>query len=188
MSRIDDGKGRGFQASVDSKNRLTTRATNQSDLQASSSFDARAFSFSSDIIPIGITGTEVAVIFIKHIGSDKFRINNISIHSNTGPAQWRLYRNPTNINIGTTSTAVNLNFGSTQAFDGETILGTSAAVMTGISAGARLGELITFGGHGEMLPGGSITLGQNESVGITVLVSSTAIIACTIIGHDVENV
>jgi len=187
MSEIEDGKGRGFQAAVDPDQRLEVRSTSETDIQESSAFKGKAFSFSSNFIPIGITSTEVAVLFIRHNGTEEFRVQNISVHTNTGPAQWKLYRNPTNINIGTTSTAVNLNFGSTKLFDGETIIGTSAAVMTGISAGARIGEKITFGGSTTFDIAAALALGQNESVGITVLLSSTAIVGCTMLGHDIEE-
>lgn len=187
MSRIDDGAGRGRQAAVDAFNRLETRATTETDLQESSSFRGKAFTFSSNLIPTAATGTEIAVLLIRHTGEEEFRINNISIHSTTGPAQWRLYKNPTNINLGTASTALNMNFGSPKAFDGETILGTDAAVMTGISAGSRVGEMITFNGHAQFVQQGAFSLGQNESIGITVQLSSSAVIGCTMIGHDVEE-
>ena len=185
MSLIEDGKGRGFVASVDSFNRFSTRAQTQSDLQESSTIDEKAYIFSTDFIPIGITGTEVAVLFIKHTGDSDFRINNIDVSNNTG-CQWRVYRNPINIAIGTASTGVNLNFGSTKTFAGETIIGTSAAVMTGISALARVKQAWNGEGQSRLDEFGAINLGQNESIGITVQCSSTAIVGCTIIGHDIE--
>ncbi len=185
MSLIQDGKGRGFQASVDSFNRLSTRAQTQSDLQESSTVDEKAYAFCTNFIPIAITGTEVAVLFIKHTGDKDFRINNIDVSNNTG-CQWRVYRNPTDIAIGTPSTGVNLNFGSTKTFDGETILGTNAAVMTGISGGARVKQGWNGEGQARLDEFGSINLGQNESIGITVQCPTTAIVACTVIGHDVE--
>ena len=186
MSLIEDGKGRGFIQAVDSQNRAETRATTETDLQESSTVKEKAFAFSTNFIPIAITGTEVAVIFIKHTGDVDFRINSINVSNNTG-SQWRIYRNPTNIAIGTPSTGVNLNFGSTKTFGGETILGTNAAVMTGISANALIRQSWNGEGDDPVDNLGAVTLKQNESIGVTVQCSSTAIVACTIVGHDVEE-
>ena len=116
MNIIEDGTGKGYQAKVDSENRIQSFATSISESQEKT-IVGNAFTVGTSM-PIDLTGTtESAVLFFDNNGDDDIVVTNIFVlvSGTTAPVGVSIVRNPNAItpDTGTKGGSVtNSNFGS----------------------------------------------------------------------------
>jgi hypothetical protein len=154
MAKIQDGKGFGFEAGVDSTNRLLTEsvalAIREEAVVKGDSFEIGA--------SVTLTGTsETALLFVENEGAttliiDRFEFSGAESSGGTSDAVLlALYTGASAITSGTASAAVNANFGSALALDAtvEVGNGSTSAVTGGTQFGASyirfLGQTIFDG-------------------------------------------
>ena len=182
--KIKDGTGSGNEARVDSKNRLRTYSVAESDLADASKEDGQAFVISHQgFISITTTGTETGILHIKNTSTTKvFEIHSIRTCGSV-IQKWKLYKNS---NAGTLITdqvagnVNNLNIASANEADMTVYKGANAKTVSG---GTMLGHHINDVGHSEDLFEGSLILGTNDSIELSVELASAGDVCCRVIGH-----
>lgn len=140
--QIQDGKGTGYIAGVDSTNRLQTRTISESLFQTSTK-NGDAFFLGSPPITLTSSGSS-AVIFIQNDGDVDLLLQEGIFTSgdasgsslNVFTTTW--YKNPTDI-LGTTVTPLNQNFGSSLELDAVVKYGSHLA---GVSGGTVVAQLL----------------------------------------------
>lgn len=144
MSRIEDGKGKGFLAQVDERNRLKISGITESE----SVFAAKlgdAYNINTGYITIGggVGAIDSSLLYIKNNEDKDFVITALAIGVAPGNAAFTagepffltLVRNPENGDIVTDETPVdmneNRNFGSSNALVADVYKGKSGGTITG---------------------------------------------------------
>lgn len=182
--KIQDGKGTGRQAFVDSKNRLEVHSTVQTEAASVSLDDGLTFIFShGDYVSMTTLNTETGILHIKNTSTAKV----LKIHSirTCGDVinKWKLYKNSTGGTLITDATAgssQNLNLVSQNSADAIVYKGADAKTVSG---GTMLSHLINGIGHSDEVFDGTLILGTNDSIQLTVEVASTSEICCRVIGY-----
>ena len=133
--KIHDGTGTGNEAKVDSNNRLHTDAvTNARRRQAA--LEENAFELGTGEITLTSANTS-AVLYFKNNETKDFVIDSLEItcKNSTGGAidsfLVELLINPTGLSAGTSTSAVNMNFGSSKTLTADITIGQEAATVTG---------------------------------------------------------
>lgn len=144
MSRIEDGKGKGFLAQVDERNRLKTSGISESEAV----FGAKlgdAYNINTGYITIGggVGAIDSSLLYIKNNEDKDFVIAALAVGVASGNAAFTagkpffltLVRNPENGDIVTDETPVdmnqNRNFGSNNVLDANVYKGKSGGTITG---------------------------------------------------------
>lgn len=184
--KIKDGTGSGNEAKVDSDNRMHVYAVNETDLADTSREQGLAFVIShGDYITISSTGTETGILHIKNTSTTKsFEIHSIRTCGNQ-IQKWKLYKNSTGgtlISNQTAGSVNNLNVSSANVADMTVYKGANGVTLSG---GTMIGHHINDVGHGEDLFQGSLILGTNDSIELTVELAVAGDVCCRIIGHFV---
>lgn len=181
MARLNDGRGFGYEAGVDSTNRLLTEAVSlvvrEEAVFAGDSFEIGA--------ALTLTGTaETALLYVKNDGDrvliiDRFEFSGAESTGGTSDAMLlALYTDAAGITSGTPGAAVNANFASALALDATVEIGngSTSAVTGGSQFGASyvryLGQPI-FDGPWALPRGASFVLtatppASNTSLPFTV--------------------
>lgn len=176
--RIVDGTGRGYQAEVDIKNRLRTKAIVNCDCKDNSLLDAQSYEFATGAFIAPTTTAEHAIIYLKNTSSTK----RLHIHEirNCGSVvqKWILYKNDTGgtiISDANAGTEINHNFSSSNVAEAD-VWAASAAGKTR-SGGSWMSQHISDVGHDTISFEGALILGQNNSLTLTVqnVVSATTL-------------
>jgi hypothetical protein len=116
--KIEDGKGQGVLAKVNSSNKLEVDSINHPVDHWLSHTQAATYNITTDDINTGAVATELPIFYIKHSGTTKtFNIEDIAISHNGANAgnflQVRMYANSDAPTANNTSfTAHNVNLGS----------------------------------------------------------------------------
>jgi len=139
--QVQDGKGTGLLAGVDTTNRLQTRSITEGIFQNSSK-NGNSFFVGTPLVTL-TTATSSAVFFIQNDGTDDLMLEEIFFISeaSTGGTGnmfrtiW--YKNPTDI-AGTSTTPLNQNFGSSIELDCTLKYGAQGA---GVSGGTIVAQL-----------------------------------------------
>jgi len=179
---IDDGAGKGFKAQVTPELALKIQGVTEPESRDAAE-EGDCFFFRSLNLFITVTGTQAGIMNINYTGNKRFTIERVHVSSNTG-VEWQLHRNGTNLATGTaTFTALNCAFGSQKTFEGATLIGGDNVIMTGATAGNTIAMLYA---NGETIfhIADDIIMDQNNSIGITVSCSSTAIVGINLIGFE----
>lgn len=132
--QIQDGTGKGYVTGVDFKNRLLTSTINETTFQHAAE-EGRAFFVGTPTITLTNTAAS-AIFFIENNEDQPLSIGEFLIMADatTGGApnafkvSW--YKNPTDI-LGTTTTALNQNFGSSNELDATLKYGATNAGVSG---------------------------------------------------------
>jgi hypothetical protein len=182
--KIDDGTGSGKQAKVDGSNRLVTLATTKAELEYISEEDGQAFVIShGDYITISTTGTETGILHVKNTSTNKnFHVSSIRT-CGTQIQKWKLYKNSTGgtvLSDQTAGSSQNLNITSANTADLTVYKGADAKTVSG---GTMMGHHINDIGHSEDLFEGSLILGTNDSLELTVELASGGDICCRVVGY-----
>jgi len=133
MVLIDDGKGRGFKAEVDSSNQLKVFSVTESEL-IDRIEAAKGYSISSGILDLTNTSANGILYFKSNESNDVF-VNGLHVQIGesagaTDALLIELIRNPstgTLISDANTVTPVNFNFGSSDTLSGDSFLASAAA-------------------------------------------------------------
>ena len=184
MAKIQDGKGLGFEAGVDSTNRLLTESV-ALDVREEAVINGDSFEIGGGF---SLTGTaETALIFVQNNGNrslilDRFEFSGTESTGGTSDVMLlALYTDATAITSSTPSEAVNSNFASALALDASIELGNgststvSGGSQFGASYVAYQGQPQSFSGPWALPRGATFALtatppAGNSSLGFTVRV------------------
>ena len=139
--QIQDGKGTGFLAGVDTTNRLQTRTISESIFQNSSKIGS-SFFLGTPLINL-TTATASAIIYIENnedvdvMLEEIFFISEASTGGVGNMFRTAWFKNPTDI-LGTLTTSLNQNFGSSAELDVTIKFGAQGA---GVSGGTLVAAL-----------------------------------------------
>lgn len=134
---LTDGTGKGYSAKIDSRNRLSTDSTNISQYEDASR-EGFSYVINSGYVSLTSSNTTSAVLFVKNDGDRDLAMVRfqLSARDSVGATQTHgrfiFYRNPGGMTggAGTSATALNLNFGSSNALDVSTEVGRNLATFT----------------------------------------------------------
>jgi hypothetical protein len=122
MNVIQDGKGKGYSAEVDSINRLLVKAISQSRVSDISNRTEKAFLLASDYISLTTTASFNGLIYVKNTSDDTLYIGKIRTCSDaSGNVQIKVVRNPstgTLVSDANAASQYSANFGSSELFGG----------------------------------------------------------------------
>ena len=118
---IIDGMGSGKSAGVDKNNRLETESVTTTSLSSTSKRDGNAYTVGTDGIFSGsfTTGTDNALLYVKN-NEDEDLFVDVCVVSQDVAGIYKFIKNPTAgtlITNGTSTSPLNLNFGSSNAAD-----------------------------------------------------------------------
>jgi len=184
---IDDGKGRGYKAEVSKNNRLLTRASNTIQMATISEEEGEAYIFASgDFVNITTTDTETGMFHIKNTSSTK-HLHIYSIRSCADQINlWKLYKNSTGgtlLSNQTEGSKNNLSLISNNVPDTTVYKGSDSVTLSG---GTMLEHWINDVGHSTEVFEGSLILGKNDSIELTVELATAGKVCCRVIGYYEE--
>jgi len=158
---IKDGKGRGYLAEVNSKQRLRTESTNLSNLFTVSLEDESAFALPTGFVPLTTTGSYSAILYANNTATKSMHISTLTLSSSV-ITQWQLLVMPTGgtITSGTLLKTVNINLASEREINIDGRLGFDGATATG---GVLLGSFTTLG-TGQLKIDGAMIVPRNKSI------------------------
>ena len=139
--QIQDGKGSGYIAGVDSTNRLQTRSISESIFQTSTRL-GESFFLGTPLVTLTTSGTS-AIIFIENDESidllleEGYFISEDAVGSSLNMFRTTWYKNSTDI-LGTSVPPLNQNFGSSVELDSIIKYGSHLA---GVSGGTVVAQL-----------------------------------------------
>ena len=139
---ITDGRGKGTSAGVDVNNRLLTNTINETLFQYAAE-EGDAYFIGTPLITL-TTATGSAIAYIENNEDQPLILGNFFLiaESTTGgsPSIFRAswYKNPTDISLGTSITALNQNFGSSNELDATIKYGAQGS---GVSGGTLVAQL-----------------------------------------------
>lgn len=182
--KIEDGKGTGRLAQVDTNNRMLTQAAASTELHENSKTDAEVYMFSTGaFITISTTATETGILYIKNTNTTKdLFIHSIRTCGEVGQ-KVTLYKNPTGGTLVTDQTAAqttNLNFKSSNIASADVYKGADTKTVSG---GTWVGQHINGVGHSTIDAGDAIILGRNDSLAVTFEVDSAGEVCAAIVGY-----
>ena len=138
---ITDGTGKGNSAGVDATGRLLTRTITESIFQNAAE-EGEAFFIGTPLIT-ATTANESALIYIKNNENSPLILGSFFLtaeNSNATVQMFRVnwYKNPTSITGGTSTVALNQNFGSSETLDVDIEYGAEASGIVGGTLSATL--------------------------------------------------
>jgi hypothetical protein len=181
---LKDGIGKGYEASVDSSNRLQTKAVSESAMHDNTVDDAQVYYISTlGFIDINTLNTETAILYTKNTSTTKrFIINSIRTCGNQ-VQKVIMYRNPTTGTIIDNATAgqnTNANFSSSNSAELTTYKGADTYTFTN---GTHLGNHINNVGHSTEKTGDAIALGPNDTFGLTFELAASGVVCAALEGY-----
>lgn len=144
---IQDGKGTGYNAGVDSNNRLLSRTINETIFE-NSAMGGEAYFVGTPLVTLTNAALSGIFLFINNEDYDIIFDNFFFIaESTTGgsPSIFRAtwYKNPTALSSATSLTPLNQNFGSSKTLSATAQYGAQGSTFTGGSVAAQLSFPIT---------------------------------------------
>ena len=138
--KITDGTGTGFEARVDSENRLLTESVTETE-QLEAAVKGNAFQVGSGVVTL-TSASESAVLYFKNNEEKDLIVTAINITSTTqtgstaGVFLAKIYTGATGLSASTSQTALNNNFGSNKSLDVDIEAGQEASTVTSGTAAA----------------------------------------------------
>jgi hypothetical protein len=148
MAKITDATGRGFEAGVDSTNRLLTESVN---LQVREEAVLEGASFEVGTLLTFTVDTESAILFVENNGDrtliiDRFEFSGTASTGGAGNTLLLTLYNGSTMTNGTASSAVNANFSSALQFNADVEVGNGSTSV--VSGGTPFGSsYVTFEGQ-----------------------------------------
>ena len=187
---IEDGKGSGVKAQVDSNNRLLTSAVTLTQ-QIDSNTEGDAYNINTGNLTFSAAGT---FLYVKNNEDRDLMIETIIVGLGTGTfsdsAEINIVRNPTGGDLISDATAVadfeNRNFGSNRTLSADAYSGKSSGTLTG---GDNFALIYATGSSRAVIPT-YILLPKGTSIGITFdpkLSSGNVKAYCATIAYLVES-
>lgn len=174
MAQIEDGKGTGNRAQVDSSNRLSVKAITEPELEQASE-DGNAYIWISQNLDIDAADT---LLLVKNTSDKDLHIHHITFSSGNVATRYEVHIVTADITpAGTTVTGFNMNTGSAKVADAisksDETANTQGTVIYDITLLATTNlTLFTLG----------IILAKNISIGVDQVTESTSG-NITIVGH-----
>ena len=166
MARISDGSGAGFDAKVDSTNRLLTEAV-ALDIREEAVLQGTSFEIGT--LLTFTVATESAILYVKNNGNstlviDRFEFSGAASTGGTGDTLLLTLYNGATMTNGTPTSAVNANFASALQFDGDVEAGNGST--STVSGGTPFGSsYIKF--EGQSVFGGPWAIPRGSSFVMT---------------------
>jgi len=171
---IEDGKGSGRRAAVDSGNRLIVKAITEPEIEEASE-DGQAYVWSTDLVSIDAADT---VLLVKNTSDTNLHIEAISISNGSTASEFTLHLPTTDVTVaGGTVTGVNLNTGSANVADAS-----AASDETGNAQGDVIGTVFLAVDRDRTIRTPGLILAKNKSIAVDVVATVTEA-ACSIVGH-----
>lgn len=181
---IEDGSGSGYKAKVNSNNELQVLADVVPVITTISERDGEAYVFASgDFISLTTTDTETGIFHLKNTSTTK----NLYLYSIRSCANvinlWKLYKNSnagTLITDQTAGSKNNLNISSSNTPDATVYKGADSKTVSG---GTMLEHWINDVGHSTEILDGSLILGRNDSIELSVEVPAAGKVCCRVFAY-----
>jgi hypothetical protein len=174
MAQIEDGKGTGRRAEVNSSNQLVVKAVAETFFESASE-EGKAYNWSSDLVDIDANDT---VLLVKNTSDIDLHIESISIANGSVASEYTVHIPTTEVTVtGTTVTGTNLNTASSNVADA-----TAASDETNNTQGNVVFTRFMAVDSNEKINTAGLILGKNKSVAVDV-VADTSESAVTIRAH-----
>jgi hypothetical protein len=170
MNVIQDGRGGGYSAGVDSDKRLLSKAISQSRVSDISRRNGKAFLISTDFISLTTTASFNGIVYIKNTSDEDLFIGKVRTCSDTsGNVQVRILRNPTTgtlISDANAATQLSANFGSSEIFGGDAYAASGDGKT--VTDGSNSSQFINHSpGHSIQDYEGAVVIPKGQSFAIT---------------------
>lgn len=178
--KIEDGKGRGYVAEVDSENELHVKATIISRAAEIADVNEQTFSFPSNIINLTSGTANKGLFLVENQNNERLHIDRIRV-SCSGLVAFKILRNPGAASPGfSIGSALNSAFGSTKNYTGSVRIGLDNGSFGG---GAHFGQVLVTDGATTINEEGAVTLNKGNTIGITGKTDGVAQVGITIFGY-----
>lgn len=166
---IEDGKGRGYSAGVDSLNRLAVYGVSETN-EVFAAFEGDYYNVNTGTINV-TSGNASGLLYIKNTGSSKIIITSLfyilgNSTGGSGDVVVDVYRNPTGgtlISGGTTVSEINRDFNSNNTMSATILKGAEGSTLTG--GDVIISSILT--GNGRVaIPTGALILSNGNSLAI----------------------
>ncbi len=176
MAQIEDGKGTGNRAAVNSENQLIIKAISESELEYESEINGLAYSWASDLVDVA-AGADT-VLLVKNLSDKPLHILSVLIANGALASEYTIHLPTTEVTpTGTAIVGTNLNTASSNVADA-----LAKSLETNNTQGSVIGTVWLAVDRNIRIPMEGVILGKNKSIGVDV-VADTAESAVTIIGH-----
>ena len=173
MVKIEDGKGRGFSAEVTDEQHLSVDATTDKRVSHESREHGRAFVWTSTFA----TGTtDVEVLYIKNTSTIRKLFIDSMRYSASAACIFSVFKH-TGTATGTTITAENLNFSSSNDAEAQSL--GDGAVTEGTIGNAIAFMQVVANADSNRNWNGEIILGEGDSIIVTASANATVHLAIT---------
>jgi len=179
--RIDDGIGRGYQALVDSDNRLAVQSITRSE-HLDAAEKGLGYFFTSGAISLTTTASESGLFYIKNTSANDFHIESVEFTSSQSGV-WSFYKNTTSgtlVSGAVAGTVTNANFTSANVFVGDVYKGADANTITDGTA-----FHVHIGSEDDIELGGAMVLESDNSMAIGFNPDAAATVSINILGYYV---
>ncbi len=174
MAQIEDGRGTGSRAQVNSANQLVVKAVDET-LFESASEQGQTYNWSSGLVDIDANDT---VLLVKNMSDVALHIESISIANGSVASEYTVHLPTAEVTVtGTTVTGTNLNTASANVADVS-----AASDETNNTQGNVVFTRFMAVDTNEKITTAGLILGKNKSVAVDV-VADTAESAVTIRAH-----
>jgi len=169
MDIIEDGKGSGKKAEVDSNNRLRVNSTQHKEVHYASRYEGGAYDFSTGAyVTISSTDTETGLLYLKNTSTTQDLIITSIRTCAEAAHKVKLYKNPTGgtlISAADAGTSTNVNFKSANEASALIYKGAEGRTLTG---GSVMTQHIMVAGHSNLEFNDALILGPGNSLAITI--------------------
>jgi len=182
--RIEDGRGKGYQQGVNSRNRGMVAAVRILDALNESQENSATFLLSSGLIAVSTINTDTGILYIKNTLASPLIIDTLILSSNNLVAKWKLFTSPTTgtlISAGTAFVPINADLASARPATGTFLYGVNGATVTnGLSAflGMSVSSPLRF--DGGLL---GLVLRTGGAIALVVDVPASALVSALIVGY-----
>lgn len=186
-----DGKGRGYSVGIDAENRMLVRSASKPESSFTALVSGKTFFFPTNFqtFELESESEEAGLLYIQYTGTNRFIIENIRLSVDLS-SQIRIYRSPDSMTNVTSGSPVNTNLTSGNVFSGTFSIGGSNSVLSGGSLAQQI--LIGTGSNSVMDFHGSLILGQNDTIAVTIqsdVGSGVSILAgASVTGYEAEAI
>lgn len=179
--KIDDGTGTGFQAKVNTGNRLEVQSVTRSEhLQATE--EGRSYYFSTGHIALTTTASYTGLLYIKNNSATNLHLYSIRTCGEV-LSHWQFTKNPTTgtlISGAVDGGAENADFTSANIFTGDVFKGADGNTITD---GVVFQTTIQSIGHSTLEPFGALVLKPGNSISIEVKPSASGDVCVSVLGY-----
>lgn len=185
MALIEDGKGRGYAAAVNVRNRQMVEGPRSSSFEDAAD-EGNAYIISSNIHFITDTSSQHTLLYCRNTDTDEdLKIDYVRMSTDTAGTRFRLF-----VDVATVSATVSAAVVNTNRNSGKSLSVTPLAYTTATPAftgGTLAGQAIGAIGIGAMETDSAVILGESDNVLLSVQAPVSAHVAATMYVHRVER-